>query len=120
MRRLVRPALLLLLVAAVTLAGIAADKAKDLYAKGQDAEARQNHEAAYEFYKQAYDLKPKICATGHLSSAAVFKPPPPSFTTVRSCATTANSTKPWLPSKKRWRSILPSSSPSRSATAPSR
>jgi general secretion pathway protein D len=59
MRRLVRPALLLLLVAAVTLAGIAADKAKDLYAKGQDAEARQNPEAAYDFYKQAYDLKPK-------------------------------------------------------------
>ncbi len=59
MRRLVRPALLLLLVAAVTLAGIAADKAKDLYAKGQDAEARQNPEAAYEFYKQAYELKPK-------------------------------------------------------------
>src|SRR5450755_2089292 len=59
MRRLVRPALLLLLVAAVTLAGIAADKAKDLYSKGQDAEARQNPEAAYEFYKQAYDLKPK-------------------------------------------------------------
>ena len=59
MRRLVRPALLLLLVAAVTLAGIASDKAKDLYAKGQDAEARQNPEAAYELFKQAYDLKPK-------------------------------------------------------------
>jgi len=59
MRRLVRPALLLLLVAVVTLAGIAADKAKDLYAKGQDADARQNPEAAYEFYKQAYNLKPK-------------------------------------------------------------
>src|SRR5882757_5571691 len=59
MRRLVRPALLLLLVAAVTLAGIAADKAKDLFAKGQDADARQNPEAAYEFYRQAYDLKPK-------------------------------------------------------------
>ena len=30
-----------------------------LYEKGQDAEARQNFEAAYDFYKQAYDLKPK-------------------------------------------------------------
>ncbi len=59
MRRLQRPALLLLLVAIVSLAGIAADKAKDLFAKGQDAEARQNPEAAYEFFKQAYDLKPK-------------------------------------------------------------
>ena len=59
MRRLMRPALLLLLVAVVTLVGSAADKAKDLYAKGQDAEARQLPETAYEFYKQAYDLKPK-------------------------------------------------------------
>ncbi|HSY92723.1 MAG TPA: cohesin domain-containing protein [Candidatus Binatus sp.] len=58
MRRLRRPALLLLLVAAVTLPAIA-DKAKDLYAKGQDAEARQKYVAAYEFFKQAYDLRPK-------------------------------------------------------------
>jgi general secretion pathway protein D len=58
MRRLLRPALLLSLVAAFTLPGLA-DKAKDLYAKGQDAEARQNYEAAYGFFKQAYDLKPK-------------------------------------------------------------
>src|SRR6201987_2715164 len=58
MRRLLRPALLLSLVAAFTLP-VLADKAKDLYAKGQDAEARQNYEAAYGFYKQAYDLKPK-------------------------------------------------------------
>jgi general secretion pathway protein D len=58
MRRLMRPALLLLLVAVVTLPAIA-DKAKDLYAKGQDAEARQQFVAAYDFFKQAYDLKPK-------------------------------------------------------------
>ena len=37
----------------------AADKAKSLYNKGRDAEARQNWEQAYEFYKQAYDLNPK-------------------------------------------------------------
>ena len=37
----------------------AADKAKSLYNKGRDAEARQNFEQAYDFYKQAYDLKPK-------------------------------------------------------------
>jgi len=53
-----RPALLLLLVAAVTLPAIA-DKAKDLFNKGQDAEARQQYETAYGFLKQAYDLKPK-------------------------------------------------------------
>src|SRR5277367_5634466 len=58
MRRLMRPALLLLLVAAVSLPAIA-DKAKDLFLKGQDAEARQNYVAAYDFFKQAYDLKPK-------------------------------------------------------------
>ncbi len=58
MRRLMRPALLLLLVAVATLPAIA-DKAKSLYAKGEDAEARQKYVAAYEFYKQAYDLKPK-------------------------------------------------------------
>src|SRR6266516_1289176 len=59
MSRLMRPALSLLLVAIVTLPAVAADKAKDLYAKGQDAEARQQYEAAYDFYKQAYELKPK-------------------------------------------------------------
>jgi general secretion pathway protein D len=37
----------------------AADKAKSFYEKGRDAEARQNWVQAYEFFKQAYDLKPK-------------------------------------------------------------
>jgi general secretion pathway protein D len=58
MIRLKRPALLLLLVAVVTLPAIA-DKAKDLYLKGQDAEARLNYEAAYDLFKQAHDLKPR-------------------------------------------------------------
>ena len=58
MRRLLRPALLLPLVALFALPAVA-DKAKDLYAKGQDAEARQQFEQAYDFFKQAYDLKPK-------------------------------------------------------------
>src|SRR3984885_7448369 len=57
MRRL-KPAAVLLLVVMVILPAIA-DKAKNLYEKGQDAEARQNYEAAYDLYKQAYDLKPK-------------------------------------------------------------
>ena len=57
MKRLIRAATTLLLVLAVTQA-IAADKAKTLYNKGKDAEARQNYEQAYDFYKQAYDLKP--------------------------------------------------------------
>ena len=58
MRRLMRPALSLLLVAVLTLPAIA-DKAKDLYEKGQDAEARQHYVEAYGLFKQAYDLKPK-------------------------------------------------------------
>src|SRR5215471_7629974 len=58
MRRLLRPASYLLLVA-LTLPALATDKAKTLYAKGQDAEARQHFEEAYDFYKQAYDLRPK-------------------------------------------------------------
>src|SRR5215470_534563 len=36
-----------------------ADKAKSLWDKGSDAEARQNYEQAFDFYKQAYALKPK-------------------------------------------------------------
>ena len=58
MRRLMRPASYLLLVA-LTLPAFATDKAKILYAKGQDAEARQHYEEAYDLYKQAYDLRPK-------------------------------------------------------------
>src|SRR5579863_3327759 len=57
MKRLIRPVAMVLLLLAVTLA-IAADKAKQLYNKGKDAEARQNYELAYDCYKQAYDLKP--------------------------------------------------------------
>jgi len=57
MRRL-KPAAVLLLVVVIILPAIA-DKAKSLYEKGQDAEAREKYEAAYDLYKQAYDLKPK-------------------------------------------------------------
>jgi len=48
--------LIMVLVCSVTL--LAAESAKTLYKKGVDAEARQDYEAAYAFYKQAYDLKP--------------------------------------------------------------
>ena len=58
MRRLTRLALVLLLVLSVTLP-LAADKAKSFYDRGRDAEARQNYEKAFDYYKQAYDLKPK-------------------------------------------------------------
>ena len=58
MRRLVRPIGVAVLAFAVVWSAAAADKAKSLYKKGRDAEARQNYEQAYDFYKQAYDLKP--------------------------------------------------------------
>src|SRR5208282_4941809 len=35
------------------------DNAKTAFDKGQDAEARQNYEQAYDYFKQAYSLKPK-------------------------------------------------------------
>ncbi|MBZ5656845.1 MAG: type II and III secretion system protein [Acidobacteriia bacterium] len=56
MRRLTRPVLCLLLCLSLP---AFADQAKTLYEKGADAEARQNYEQAYDFYKQAYALKPK-------------------------------------------------------------
>ena len=59
MRRLLRPALLMVLAALTTLPAIGKDKAKDLFEKGQDAEARQHFEDAFNFFKQAYDLRPK-------------------------------------------------------------
>jgi general secretion pathway protein D len=57
MRRLMPAAVVLLVVVAILPA--IADKAKTAWEKGQDAEARQNYEAAYDFYRQAYELKPK-------------------------------------------------------------
>jgi general secretion pathway protein D len=53
------PAAVVLLVVLAILTAVAADSVKAIYEKGEDAEARQNYEAAYGFYKQAYDLKPK-------------------------------------------------------------
>jgi general secretion pathway protein D len=58
MRRLM-PAAVALLVMVFMVSAIAGDSAKAAYAKGEDAEARENFEAAYNFYKQAWDLKPK-------------------------------------------------------------
>jgi general secretion pathway protein D len=61
MRRAIRPAAILLLVAAISLPGIS-ESAKSLYNKGKDAEAKQNYEQAYEYFKQAYDKKPEDLA----------------------------------------------------------
>jgi general secretion pathway protein D len=53
------PAAVGLLVLVVAMSAVAADKAKAAYAKGEDAEARENYVAAYEFFQQAFDMKPK-------------------------------------------------------------
>jgi general secretion pathway protein D len=58
MKRLQRLGIIFLIALSIAIPAIA-DKAKNLYEKGRDAEARQNYELAYENYKQAYDLKPK-------------------------------------------------------------
>jgi len=61
MKRLIRPALFILLLFCLQVAVFAksADSAKASYEKGTDAEARQNYEQAFDYFKQAYNLKPK-------------------------------------------------------------
>jgi general secretion pathway protein D len=61
MRRLNRPALFVLLLLCLRLPVLArhADNAKALYEKGADAEAKQDYEHAFDYFKQAYNLKPK-------------------------------------------------------------
>src|ERR1700739_4309978 len=58
MRRLLRPATLFLVVLEITLPA-AADKAHSLWNKGHDAEQRQDYEKAFEYYQEAYSLRPK-------------------------------------------------------------
>jgi general secretion pathway protein D len=57
MNSAIRPALLILLFSSIVLPANA-ESAKSLYNKGKLAEARQNYEQAYDYYKQAYDQKP--------------------------------------------------------------
>jgi general secretion pathway protein D len=50
---------LVLLIALIATLPASADKAKSFYSKGQQAEARQDYEQAYKYFKQAYDLHPE-------------------------------------------------------------
>jgi general secretion pathway protein D len=61
MRRLIRLALsgVLLLCLVFSVFAKKVDSAKALYTKGEDAEARQNYELAFDYFKQAYDQRPK-------------------------------------------------------------
>ena len=57
MRSAIRPAAILLLLAAVSLIAVG-ESAKSLYNKAKKEEAKQNYEQAYDFMKQAYEKKP--------------------------------------------------------------
>ncbi len=61
-RRLIHTAAAVAFLTILVALPAAADKAKSLFNQGKDAEARQNYEAAYDLYKQAYDLRPKDLA----------------------------------------------------------
>lgn len=61
MKRAIRPALAGFLLCLLVLPLIA-ESARSLYNKGKIAEARQNYEQAYDFYKHAYDQKPQDLA----------------------------------------------------------
>jgi len=57
-KRAIRLGLIFLLVLACLLP-LAAESARSLYKKGQIAEARQNYEQAFDFYKQAFNKNPQ-------------------------------------------------------------
>src|SRR5438874_6454003 len=58
MNRASRPALALFLILALILPS-SAESSRSLYNKGKSAEARQNYEQAYDYYKKAYDQTPQ-------------------------------------------------------------
>ena len=99
MKRLM-PAAVALLVLVIILPAIA-DKAKTIYEKAQDAEARQNYEAAYDLYKQAYDLKPKDLRYRAIIRAHALQGRGHDWSIkARGFATRANCRKRWLTFKK--------------------
>ena len=61
MNRASRPALALFLILALILPS-SAESSRSLYNKGKSAEARQNYEQAYDYYKKAYDQTPQDVA----------------------------------------------------------
>jgi len=58
MKRFTRILVMLLIVAALPAMASSAKAAKALYQKGKDAEVRQDYIAAYNFYHQAWELRP--------------------------------------------------------------
>jgi general secretion pathway protein D len=77
---------LVLMVALFATLPANADNSRSLYSKGQKAEARQQYQQAYEFFKQAYDLHPEntqfrssfermrfLAAAGHVHQGQVLR-----------------------------------------------
>src|ERR1700739_3565200 len=58
MSRVKRAEALILVLFLLFSAAALADQAKKLYEQGRAAEARDNYEAAYDFFAKAFDLKP--------------------------------------------------------------
>ncbi len=56
---IIRGSVAVILLLVLAFSSFAAESAKSLYNKGRDAEARQDYEAAYDFYSQAWKDKPK-------------------------------------------------------------
>src|SRR5215469_2188817 len=56
---MLKTARILILVMLCPLLMMAADSAKELYKKGVRAEARQDYEAAFNYYRAAYQLRPE-------------------------------------------------------------
>jgi general secretion pathway protein D len=57
--RIVRASISVILLLVLVLPSARAESPKSLYNKGKDAEARQDYEAAYDFYSQAWKEKPR-------------------------------------------------------------
>ena len=108
MKRAIRTALICSLCLTFLLPA-AADSAKSLYAKGKNAEARQNYEQAYDFYKQAYDQKPTGCGSWPGLRMCIAD---------NSCGRRAVSTKRWPSSRKPQRLILQARLPGRKSKSP--
>jgi len=80
---------LVLLIALIAALPASADKSKSLYSKGQQAEAKQDYEQAYKYFKQAPN---RLSIAPHLSARS-FLPPLRMFIAGRCCGTKANSTR---------------------------
>jgi len=119
MTRLMRPVALVLLLVSLTLP-VAADQAKSWYEKGQDAEARQNYEQAYDDFKQAYDLKPKDLRYRSAFERLKFLAGASHVHRGKLLREAASSKRPWPSSRRRRRSIPRALSPNRKSGRPRR